>query len=402
MQTRTYGDLFKLIQSLAGVRAFAPSEQDDIANLINRRFSEIYNESPIWPRYVVPSEPRLGTLSQIIPYTQNSYVITNAGVSKANGLYEQGMSSDLSDAYTLNGSQIRFTISGFTGSDEDANGEYQFNYATSLSGGSGSMENGEWVNTKTPGYRIRRYLFSDWAGPTGDFWELSSPSSSVIATAPNKTLYPWLATWSLGTFSGPDETYNLSNGGVISENTLSAPAVSSGETEKSISLYTAGSGFGKAINFSDYSQNNGLLPTPSSTYTQDIGDFIRIHRTEPFLNNSALEYDFYVSFDGAHVMNVVASIEGVYYVTYKAPFVPFSVTSDYTNSAVEVPLEFFHYLAHSTYADFLRMDGQTDKAFAEEQKAATYMALELERIDTRSNNNSLNQRFSTYVNKQSR
>jgi hypothetical protein len=46
MQTRTYGELFNLIQSLAGVRAFAPSEQDDIANFINRRFSEIYNESP--------------------------------------------------------------------------------------------------------------------------------------------------------------------------------------------------------------------------------------------------------------------------------------------------------------------------------------------------------------------
>jgi len=32
MQTRTYGDLFKLIQSLAGVQSFAESEEDDIAN----------------------------------------------------------------------------------------------------------------------------------------------------------------------------------------------------------------------------------------------------------------------------------------------------------------------------------------------------------------------------------
>ena len=47
MQTRTYGDLFKLIQSLAGVGEFAPSEQDDIANLINRRFLQAFNESPI-------------------------------------------------------------------------------------------------------------------------------------------------------------------------------------------------------------------------------------------------------------------------------------------------------------------------------------------------------------------
>ena len=58
MQTRTYGDLFKLIQSLAGVGTFAESEQDDIANLINRRFLQAFNESPIWPRYIVSSEKR--------------------------------------------------------------------------------------------------------------------------------------------------------------------------------------------------------------------------------------------------------------------------------------------------------------------------------------------------------
>ena len=58
MQTRTYGDLFKLIQSLAGVGSFAPTEADDIANLINRRFLQAFNESPIWPRYFVSSEKR--------------------------------------------------------------------------------------------------------------------------------------------------------------------------------------------------------------------------------------------------------------------------------------------------------------------------------------------------------
>ena len=58
MQTRTYGDLFKLIQSLAGVGSFAPTEADDIANLINRRFLQAFNESPIWPRYLVTSEER--------------------------------------------------------------------------------------------------------------------------------------------------------------------------------------------------------------------------------------------------------------------------------------------------------------------------------------------------------
>ena len=58
MQTRTYGDLFKLVQSLAGVTAFSDNEQDDIANLINRRYQTAFNTSQIWPRYLVPSEER--------------------------------------------------------------------------------------------------------------------------------------------------------------------------------------------------------------------------------------------------------------------------------------------------------------------------------------------------------
>jgi hypothetical protein len=58
MQTRTYGDLFKLIQSLAGVTAFANNEQDDIANLINRRLKTAYDTSPMWPRYLVTGEER--------------------------------------------------------------------------------------------------------------------------------------------------------------------------------------------------------------------------------------------------------------------------------------------------------------------------------------------------------
>jgi hypothetical protein len=58
MQDRTYGDLYKLIQSLAGVKNFAPSEEDDIANFINRRFKTAYDASQAWSRYLVVGEER--------------------------------------------------------------------------------------------------------------------------------------------------------------------------------------------------------------------------------------------------------------------------------------------------------------------------------------------------------
>ena len=101
-------------------------------------------------------------------------------------------------------------------------------------------------------------------------------------------------------------------------------------------------------------------------------------------------------------MNIASTTDNVAFVSYKKEFTPFDVTSGYADSTVEVPNEFFPYLAHATYADFLRMDGKTDKAFAEEERANLAMALELEKVDIISNNNTVNKRFSTYVSRQSR
>jgi hypothetical protein len=74
MQTRTYGDLFKLIQSLAGVGSFSTDEQSDVANFINRRFFEAFQTSPSWIRYIVVGEERtVGTSpAQTIPFTEAS------------------------------------------------------------------------------------------------------------------------------------------------------------------------------------------------------------------------------------------------------------------------------------------------------------------------------------------
>ena len=48
------------------------------------------------------------------------------------------------------------------------------------------------------------------------------------------------------------------------------------------------------------------------------------------------------------------------------------------------------------------MDGQTSKAMDEENKASTYLATELEKLDIISNNNSIRRKFTTYVSTQSR
>ena len=141
-------------------------------------------------------------------------------------------------------------------------------------------------------------------------------------------------------------------------------------------------------------ERKNLVPYTEGTST--IGEFIRVHRKQAFLNSSALEYDFFTDFTGANLLNIISSTDNKAYVTYKKKLDLF------TESSEDIPAEFFYFMAHASYADFLRMDGQHGKAVAEEAVAKNYLDLELEKIDLRSNNNSINHKFSTYVNRQSR
>lgn len=144
-----------------------------------------------------------------------------------------------------------------------------------------------------------------------------------------------------------------------------------------------------------------LIPYAETNRTT-IGDFNRIHRKKAFLNNSAIEYDFFADADGANILNIISTTDNTAFVTYKKQFTPFSVTTNFYNSTAEVPAEFFNYIAHTVYADFLRVQNKQEEAIAEENVGAKYLAQELEKVDIRMNNSTINKRFSTYVNRQSR
>jgi hypothetical protein len=343
MQTRTYGDLFKLIQSLAGVGSFAPSEADDVANLINRRFLQAFNESPIWPRYLVTSEER-----DII-----SLNISGLGA---------GTSSDSSSV--VNGNYILLgQDAGVNGAVAGTNIYYNPTQGATVSG---SIFNTTVIYKRTSTSR----------------WEIETFSSILINAD--------------GTFSVLAGTGNTI---LVEADTVKKDNPSEVVTWTLTSTLVSGTPLIVDKQMIPYAQ----------TGRDTIGSFNRIHRKKAFFNQSAVEYDFFVDFDGANILNITSTTDNSAFVTYKKQFTPFSITvsdpvvvSDFTGSTVEVPAEFFAYIAHATYADFLRMDGQTDKAFAEENTASGALALELEKVDIISNNNTVNKRFSTYVNRQSR
>jgi len=338
MQNRTYGDLFNLVSNMIGAVELAADEQTQLRHFINRRFQEAFDESPVWPRYLVSSEER--DIASIV----------------ISGL-TAGSSSDRSSV--ANGNYALFGV---------------------VSAGTGAV-----IGTKV-------------------YYNVATGTESVDGIGGGTILFKRASTsrWELqdGTDINvlADGTISVDAAGgsdLLVENLGGKPSVDNPSEVLNWTLTTATVG-GTPL-FTD----KQLIPY-AETGRNTIGDFNRIHRKKAFLNNSAIEYDFFVDFDGANILNIISTTDNTAFVTYKKQFTPFAVTTDYYNSTAEVPAEFFNFIAHSAYADFLRVQNKQEEAIAEEQVAKTYLALELEKIDIRSNNSTINKRFSTYVSRQSR
>ena len=167
-----------------------------------------------------------------------------------------------------------------------------------------------------------------------------------------------------------------------------------------------------------YSNNNGgalevnqinLIPYAESS-KDTIAEFFRIHRKKAFINQSQLEYDFFITVDGAHILNTATISEESAFVTYKKSQAFLTITeggtpnaSNYTdNTSVQVPLEFYNFIANGAHADFLRVERRFDEALQADNKAQNYLAQELEKLDIIANNNNLKKKFSTHLNRNSR
>ena len=146
-----------------------------------------------------------------------------------------------------------------------------------------------------------------------------------------------------------------------------------------------------------------ILTDPAATVPYDevglraVGEFLRIHRTQPFLRNSAVEFEFYVDSIGAHILNLTTSDSSSVFVTYKK-----DLRTNFTPDSTDIPGEFVDYIIYTALSDFYTGDGQTDKAAMAAAQAKLMLDIELLRLDKKANNNTINKKFSTYVNRQAR
>jgi len=140
---------------------------------------------------------------------------------------------------------------------------------------------------------------------------------------------------------------------------------------------------------------SGAFDAPTVTDLSNISEYLRIHQKRSFLNLSSREFEFYVTSEGAHILNLYPTDSIVAYVTYKKDFSEFSTTS------TDIPREWFYFLASAVYSDLLRMQGRNEQAQTEDALAQNYLSNEMERVNN-INNTHIIRKFSTYTARQAR
>jgi len=140
---------------------------------------------------------------------------------------------------------------------------------------------------------------------------------------------------------------------------------------------------------------SSVIPYAEASHS-DIGVFMRIHRTAPFISSSAQEFTFMVTAAGALIVAGTLDPASAW-VTYKEAFTP-----AYTAASEDIPGEWFDYIAHGTYADFLRSEGQQEKSALADIEAADLLTDELLIIDEQGTTHAVANRVSTNMNMQTR
>jgi len=142
----------------------------------------------------------------------------------------------------------------------------------------------------------------------------------------------------------------------------------------------------------------GLIPYEEEGLAA-IDSFLRIHLAAPFASASATEFHFHVGASGATLVCGDLDLSTAF-VTYKSRHT--ATYGDGTSDTTAVPKEWFDYLAHGTYADFLRSEGQQEKAVLADSEALDSLTDELLRVDEQHTSGLISQRVFTHSNMQAR
>ena len=116
-------------------------------------------------------------------------------------------------------------------------------------------------------------------------------------------------------------------------------------------------------------------------YTQasldTIGTFLKIQAVAPYTTASPQDFNFYVDSAGAKL--ITSATPATAFVTYKK--ILSDTYGETTDLQKDIPSEWFDYIAHGVYSDYLRAEGQQEKSQLADQEAAMILNDELVQIE---------------------
>jgi hypothetical protein len=184
-----------------------------------------------------------------------------------------------------------------------------------------------------------------------------------------------------GTGKGGVGTYTIS----ASQSTATARACKSFTPDSYFLSTGIGSGTGTV-------RSADLTVPYSATGFDSIDSFLRIYAQKPYKFATANEMSYYVTSLGAELSSINESLLTVF-VTYKK-----QLTDDFgdgTGEVQNIPYEWFNYLAHGVYADFLRAEGQQEKCQMADAEANEILTDELMKLDEQHTQTIISNRIST-------
>jgi len=136
----------------------------------------------------------------------------------------------------------------------------------------------------------------------------------------------------------------------------------------------------------------------SQSGLDEIGEFLRVFVSEPYGSNATQEYDYFVTSGGATLLSGGLLPDSAF-VTYR---IAFDVAYGNQPSVDAIPREWFQYLAHGTYSDYLRSEGQQEKAIIADQEAEDKLFYELSKPEITRTAQLVGNKVSTNLNMQPR
>lgn len=152
---------------------------------------------------------------------------------------------------------------------------------------------------------------------------------------------------------------------------------------------------------------NGVIPF-SEAGKSTIDTFLRIFLSQPYTTTSNQEYQYTVGPYGATLL--AGSFEPeVAYVVYKSQLsstygagASSSDPSGLETDIADIPIEWFDYMAYGAYSDYLRAEGQQEKAAIADQEANDILLDELMKLDEQHTQTVISPRIFTNANMQNR